>query len=212
VLEQEANGGDEHAGVPHVVAAFNVLLGNFLVRLFDELHHVLGTGSAVDVQALAGTDVPEPGGRVRGLDADSDNLAGSGGVDCFADRLLEEAVRADHLVRGEGTHDGVRIAFVQDGGGKADGRAGILGLGLEDQVRVVEFRKLPAHCVAVRLSGDHQHPGAGQRVQPVIGGAQQCTARAGEVVKELGSCGSRQGPKAGPHAAGRDHCNEAVKG
>jgi hypothetical protein len=149
---------------------------------------------------------------VRGLYADRDNLAGGGSVDGLPDGLLEEAVRTDHVVCREGTHDGVRITLVEDGGGKADCRAGILGLGLQDQVRILDFRKLPAHRFTVGLPRNHQHPASGERVQPVVGGAQQRAARTGEIVQELGSCGSRQGPKAGPHSACRDHRNEAVKG
>ncbi|ELT44294.1 N-acetylmuramoyl-L-alanine amidase [Arthrobacter nitrophenolicus] len=111
-------------------------------------------------------------------------------MDGFADGRLEKVVRADHLVGGEGPHDGSGIALVQDGRGKPDGCRRILGLGLEYQVGVRDLGKLAAHRIAVRLAGNNQHPVSGQRVQPVIGGAQQRTARTREVVEEFGSCGS----------------------
>ena len=81
---------------------------------------------------------------MRGLDADGDDLAGRGGVDGLADRVLEEVVRADHLVGGEGAHDDVRIPLVQDGCGQADGGAGILGLAFQHQVRVLDLGQLAA--------------------------------------------------------------------
>ena len=125
---------------------------------------------------------------MRGLDADGDDLAGRGRVDGLADGILEEVVRADHLVRGEGTHDGVRIPLVQDGRGEADGRAGVLGLAFQHEVGILDLGKLAAHRVPVGHAGNHQHALTGERLQAVVGGPQQRAAGTGEVVKEFGGC------------------------
>ncbi len=78
---------------------------------------------------------------------------------------------------------------MQDGRGKADRRTGILGLAFEHEVGVLDLGKLAADRRAVGRSGNHQHALPGQRLEPVIGGAQERAARAGEVVQELGGSG-----------------------
>ncbi len=116
---------------------------------------------------------------MRGLDADGDDLARRGRVDGFPDRVLEEVVRADHLVGGEGAHDDVRIPLVQDGCGQADGGAGILGLAFQHQVGVLDLGQLAAHRLTVRVAGDNEDPIARQGLEPVVGGTQQacCPSR-----------------------------------
>jgi hypothetical protein len=107
---------------------------------------------------------------------DGDDLAGGGGVNGLADRILEQVVGADDLIRREGAHDGVRVPLMQDGGGEADGRAGILRLAFEHEVGVLHLGKLAADGGPVGGTGHHEDALAGERLEAVIGGAQQRAA------------------------------------
>ena len=90
--------------------------------------------------------------------------------------------------------------------------AGVLGLALEHQVGVLHLGQAGGSTAArCARPGDHEHPLARERLQPVVGGAQQGAARTRQVVEELGSCCPRQRPEAGPHAAGRNHRNETAQ-
>ena len=73
---------------------------------------------------------------------------------------------------------------------------GLLGFALEHHVRVGELRQLELHGGAVRATGDHHDPiRAGQRHEPVPGGAQQRLAAAGEIVKKLRRVRAGQRPQ-----------------
>jgi hypothetical protein len=77
---------------------------------------------------------------------------------------------------------------VQDGCREADGGAGILRLAFQHKVAVLDFGQLAADSRTVGISGDNEDPVARQGLKPVIGGTQKRAPRAGEVVKEFGSC------------------------
>ena len=74
-----------------------------------------------------------------------------------------------------------------------------------------ELRQLGLDRGAVRPSGDdHDAVGAGDRREPVPGVAQQRLAGAREVVQELRRVGAGQRPESGSDAAGRDDAVEAL--
>jgi hypothetical protein len=211
VLEQQGDRRNEHARVPVVVAGFQVLPGDVLGRLLHEFGDREGAGRPADVELAARTDVAEAGGRMGRLDADRDNVSFGRRVDGLADSIAEGAVRGDDLVRGEGAHDRFRIPGIQDGRGQADRGGRILGLAFEHQVRFIQFRKLGFDGKAVRFPRDHEDAAAGKRLQPVIGGADQGTARPCQVVQEFGGGCAGQRPQAGSGSACGNHAHEPVK-
>lgn len=88
MLEHERYGSHEHACVPDVVPCFYIFVGNFTAGLLSKLSHGKRVRSAFHVQRFTGADVAEAGGRVRGLDADRDDLARGSGVNCLAHSVL----------------------------------------------------------------------------------------------------------------------------
>ena len=73
-----------------------------------------------------------------------------------------------------------------------------------------EVRQLAAYGVLVRGTGDHEHPLADQRQQPVDRRLQQRAPGAGEVVQELRRRRPRQRPEPGAGTARRDDCPQPL--
>ncbi|GMA88247.1 hypothetical protein GCM10025868_34970 [Angustibacter aerolatus] len=183
-VEHDRGAGHEHAGVPAVLAARDVLGGGLGVGLLAELLHDQRGRRALDAQRRAGPHVPEAGGRVGGFDADRHQPAGLRGRDRLVHRLGEHRVVPDHVVGRERAEHGLRVAGVQHRGGQPDRGGGLARCGLDQQVAHRQPRQLLGDRGLVGDAGDDADT-LGQRRQPVPGALQQRAAGAGEVVQEL---------------------------
>ena len=206
-VEEHTGSYDEHAGVP-AVARVDVRRSDLGGGLLDELPD--REGARRTVEGVADVDVAEAGRGVGGLDADRHQPARAGGLDRGGRGRAEGVGAVDDVVRGEGAHDGIRVAHLEEGGGQADrghrvarGRLGDHGVG-------AQLGQLRDDGVAVRLAGDDEDPVVGQRGQPVVRRLDQGATAAGQVVQELGRALPRQRPEAGAGAAGGDHGPEVI--
>ena len=130
LFEERRDGEEEHAAVPGVLARREVLFGARLIGLLHELGEMIGAGNPVD--GVAPPEVAEAGLGMFGNDAEGgeSTLARDGGR--RLDRVVEGFEIADHVVRGQGEHDGVRV-LLGDHQRRGDERGrGVPGDGLED--------------------------------------------------------------------------------
>ena len=128
-------------------------------------------------RGIAGVDVAEPGRRVRRLDADGHQPARARGLDRGGRGGAEGVGLGDDVVGGEGAHDGVGVAGLEQGGGQPDRRHRVARGRLGDHRVCAELGQLGDHRVAVGLPGDDEHPVGRQRRQPVEGGLDEACDR-----------------------------------
>ena len=96
LIEQQLGGGDEHAGVPEVLARFDVALGLFDVRLLNKLGNFASGVCAFD--SAAGLDVTKANRRFGRGDSDGDDFARGGNFDCLANGLFEFRAFDNYMV------------------------------------------------------------------------------------------------------------------
>ena len=211
--EQLVGAGDEHAGVPQVLAVgrgsrLAVSRSGFSTKLGHRLD-VLG---AVDLERRAALDVAEAHGGLGGRDADRRDVPGVGGGDRLGDRRPEQRLARDHVVGGERADDHARLAAFEDRRGEADGGRRVARLALEHDVGVGELGQLGLDRGAVGAPGDdHDALIARERGEPVPRVLEQGLPGSGQVVQELRRVGARERPEAGADAACGDHGVEPVE-
>ena len=96
LVEQQLCRGDEHAGVPEILARFDVTLGLLDVRLLDKLCNLASGVCAFD--SAAGFDVAKANRRLGRGDSDCHDFAGGSNLDCLANGLLEFRAFDDHVI------------------------------------------------------------------------------------------------------------------
>ena len=213
LAEQHVRARDEHARVPQVRPVREVRLRRLEVGLLDEALDERRLGRAVDHELRALLDVAEADRRLRRLDADRADVSLARGRHRLPHRPVEQVRHPDHVVGGERADDDVGFAPGEDRRGEPDGSGGVTRLGFEDDVLVRDAGQLLLDGRPVRAPGDDGDPvGAGERLEPVPGVAQQRLAGAGEIVQELGGVGARERPQPAPDPAGGDDGVEVLDG
>jgi hypothetical protein len=149
-VQHRVGAPDEHTAVPVVPAGFDVAVGGGLIGLLFERQHLVRAAEAPD--RLTAVDITQARVAVRGDDAERDQRVGNltRDVEGGLDLRLEHVDRLDHVIRGNDGEDGVLVALVQDGGGKADCVGRVAALGLAEQVLLGQLGEVLQHLRAVR--------------------------------------------------------------
>ncbi len=111
--------------------------------------------SAVDAEGIAAMDVTEAGVAVGGDDAEGDQRfwAIGGDLESGFHAFLECRDRLDDVIGGDDGADGIRIAVLQHGGGKADGVGGVAAHRFAQQIFLGQLGKILQHSLGVIGAG-----------------------------------------------------------
>ena len=132
---------DEHARVPAVVAAGDVLGRPLGIGLLDEALRAVEARGGAEIHQLAGLDVAEAGRGIGRGDADGHDVRSlRGGGEAVAQRLAEGLDVGHELVGREDRRHALRIAGGDEAAGQRAGGRRVAGLRLADQVFL---RQLP---------------------------------------------------------------------
>ena len=170
-----------------------------------------GTRPGGSGSSRAEVDVAERRRRGDGVDADRDQPVVPGDLDREPHRLAEHPGLGDHVVGGEGPHDGVRVPALEHRGGQPDRGHRVPGGRLGHDRR---RRPAPGSCSATasRCAAPvtTMTRSAVSGPEPVEGALDQGAAGAGEVEEELRGHRPRQRPEPGARTPGGDDGPEVV--
>ena len=204
MVQQNTRTGDEHAGVPAVVARGEIGSRGGGVGLLGEAEHPASIGGPGHIDALPAVDVAEGGGGAGRLDADGHHPSLARQRRGLADGIDEGSLIGDGVIGGEGPDDGVAaVALGDDSGGQGDGGHGVPRQGLGQNALARQLGQLIGHCRHVRDAGDDRRRGGHGR-QARHRALDQGATGAGQVEEELGMVPPGQRPQPSARAAGGD--------
>ena len=196
--QEHVRAPDEHAAVPEVLPARQVLLGVGAVRLLGEVRHPVEPGPHL----RAALDVAEVGLGAGGADAEGEQhalapggLEGPAGVGDEGVHVVDEVVGREH-------HEGAGAAALEPRGRRADGRRRVARDGLADDGHA---GALGAHGLDQVARGEDEHALARDQAQGAVErGAEQGAATAGQREELLRPFGTAPWPEALAAAPGQD--------
>src|SRR5450830_210955 len=199
----------EHAGVPQVPAAIEVLLRRLRIGFLDEARDL----ERLVAQGLAFLDIAEAGLGLGRHQAEGHQPALLGQESGTVDRLGEGVQILDQMIGRQ--HQQLRVVTVEPGhmqGRRGDGRGRIATKGFEDEVQ----RRVALVHLAVVIQGTEEHLAVGHRQYPLdtgqFGGPAKGLLQQAFAVGQAhegfwhGLAGDR--PQAGAGATGDDAGNE----
>jgi hypothetical protein len=204
-LGQIARGAEqEHAAVPQVLAAGEVLGGALRVRLFDESPHAAHRAGG---ERFTGANVAVGGFRARRLHAESDQLPAARGGQTLLDGASKRWRVRNHVVRRQHQQHGIVIAAREAAQRRQrHRRCGVAPGRLEQDLGVVYTgsAQLLGHQETVFLVAHHQRRRQLAKALEAQHGLLQQAVLAGQWQELLRVQLARQRPQAGAGAAGQD--------
>ncbi|MOA02325.1 hypothetical protein D3C78_1217720 [compost metagenome] len=194
LLQIAAGAEHEHAAVPEIVAAGQVVAGGGQVRLLDEAVNCKAAGT----HGGALLNVAVAGFRVGGDDAEGHQLAGGGQRQCGLDAGMEGRHVLDQVVGGEHQQD--RIVGLGDRlqRRQGDGRRSVAADRLKQDAGALhtQLAQLLGSEEAVLLVADQPRQADIQSIQTLDGRLQHGQLGIGQRQKLLGIELARQRPQA----------------